>query len=112
MAPQKHRHQALPDPDPGSRLTKVPQGGAGPAPFPTRVEIAAGGHQVVVESGDPLAVVARRALDLWRATDSPNGVRGHSTTVGFASELAGGPLPPDLTLPDRLIPGGDDDHRR
>lgn len=79
-------------------------------PVPTRVEIAAGGHQVVIESADSLAVVARKALELWKATDSPAGVRAQSA-AGFQGEIASGPIPPDLTLPDRLIPGGDDDHR-
>lgn len=77
---------------------------------PTRVEIAAGGHQVVIESADSLTVVARKALELWKATDSPAGVHAQGP-VGFQAEIACGPIPPDLTLPDRLIPGGDDDRR-
>jgi hypothetical protein len=79
--------------------------------MPIRVEIAAGGHQVVVESSGSLNTVARKALELWTATDSPAGVRGMSTSVGFAADLAGGPLPPELTFPDRLAPGDDDDRR-
>jgi hypothetical protein len=91
-------------------LTRKASPAAASEPSPTRVEIAAGGHQVVVESTDPLTVVACKALELWEATDSPAGVHAQSA-VGFQAEIAGGPIPPDLTLPDRLIPGGDDDRR-
>lgn len=92
-------------------MTRKASPAAASEPVPTRVEIAAGGHQVVIESADSLAVVARKALELWKATDSPAAVRAQSA-AGFQADLAAGPIPPDLTLPDRLIPGGDDDKRR
>ncbi len=66
-----------------------------------RVEIAAGGHQVIVEAPEPLAVVVAAAMNMWTATDPPNLARGYSP-VGFAAETAGGPTPPDLTLPARM----------
>lgn len=93
--------------------TKRPASPAAEPTPPTRVEIAAGGHSVVIESADPLNTVARKALELWKATDSPDVVKGMSSGVGFAADL--GPdtyLPPELALPDRLTPGGDDDRRR
>lgn len=82
-------------------------------PVPTRVEICAGGHQVVIESPDPLNTVARKALDLWRQTNTGGAALGGGGGFGFAAgELAGDCIPPDLTLPDRLQPGGDDDRRQ
>lgn len=51
----------------------------------TRVEIAAGGHQVTIEATDPLTIVTEHALILWLATDSPNTIRGADVT-GFVTE--------------------------
>lgn len=83
----------------------TPDGVPSPAPV-TRVEIAAGGHQVVVEAPEPLGVVAEQALDLWTRTVDPNMIRGVGSTVGFTGELAGsGDLPDALTLPRRMIEG-------
>lgn len=53
----------------------------------TRVEIAAGGHQVTVEAAEPLLTVAGQALALWQATDSPDTVRA-GTATGFVTENA------------------------
>ncbi len=79
----------------------------------TRVEITAGGHQVVVESCDPLATVKKVALDLWKATDSAAVTRSVGP-VGFQAEHAErSPLmPPELELPHRIATdGGNDDDR-
>lgn len=46
-------------------------------------------------------MVAATAMDVWRATDPPDLVRGYSP-VGFVADQAGGPLPTDLTLPARM----------
>lgn len=54
---------------------------------PTRVEIAAGGHQVVIETEAPLTTVANVALELWRATDDKAITKGYGTSVGFHTEL-------------------------
>ncbi len=72
-----------------------------PAHPPARVEIAAGGHQVVVEAAMPLATVANTALEMWRSTDSADRAR-EVGAMGFRDERCDGPLPADLTLPDRL----------
>ncbi len=80
-------------------------------PIPTRVEISAGGHQVTIESPDSLNTVARKALELWKATDSPAIVRGMSTSVGFSMDPVDSPVPPELTLPDRLTGDDADDDR-
>ncbi len=73
-------------------------------PIPCRVEIANGGHSVVVEAADTLTAVGRKALDLWKATGNPTPTETGGV-AGFASgELAGrtGLMPDDLSLPDRL----------
>lgn len=93
-------------------MTKKAPPAADFVPVPTRVEIAAGGHQVVIESTDPLSTVARKAVELWRATDSPAVTRGVSTTVGFSADLPNDGVPPELTLPDRLLPGSEDERRQ
>ncbi len=80
---------------------------------PARVEITAGGHQIVVESCDPLATVKKTALDLWKATDSAAVTRAVGA-VGFQAEHAErSPLmPPELDLPHRIATdGGNDDDR-
>lgn len=80
---------------------------------PTRVEISAGGHQIVVESSDPLATVKKAALDLWKATDSAAVTRSVGP-VGFQAEHAErSPLmPPELDMPHRITTdGGTEDDR-
>lgn len=85
---------------------------APPSPPPTtRVEIAAAGHQVVIEAPDPLEVVAAKALEVWKETDDPKLVRGFGT-LGFTVEVPAGPLPPELTLPARLTEEPCDDRTR
>ncbi len=69
---------------------------------PARVEIAAGGHQVVVEAQEPLATVARQAVELWQATDSAAVVRG-AGAAGFHTELQ---VLLDDAVPDRSGEGG------
>ncbi len=66
-----------------------------------RVEICAGGHQVVVEANRPLEAVANTALEMWRCTDSPGRAR-EVGAMGFRDEQCTSPLPDDLTMPDRL----------
>lgn len=83
-------------------------------PAPTRVEIATGNHQIVVESTDPLRTVARKALELWNATDSPQGAV--TAAVGFAAcepDPQSTLMPPELTLPHRIATqeGPDEDQR-
>lgn len=92
------------DAGPGGRDAAGAGAGVDPAPVAARVEIAAGGHQVVVEAPESLHVVAATARELWMATDNDRLVRGYAP-VGFAAETAAGPLPPDLTLPARLTEG-------
>ncbi len=84
-----------------------------PAPEPpplARVEISAGGHQVVAEAAAPLATVKKTALDLWQATDSPNVTRAVSA-LGFVAERADSELPEELTLSRRLQPFEDNRKR-
>lgn len=86
-------------------MTKEP-----PVPPPVaRVEIRAGGHEVVVEAAAPLTTVRKTALDLFRATDSPQVTRSVSA-LGFFAERPDGPLPPDLTIPEP--PGWPDERCR
>jgi hypothetical protein len=66
-----------------------------------RVEICAGGHQVIVEAPESLEQVEAAAMRLWTATDDPRLLRGFGP-VGFVTEQVGAPMPPDLTLPGRL----------
>lgn len=90
----------------GTRVTKRQQAEEPPPPV-VHVEISAGGHQVVVEAAAPLHVVKKAALELFRATDSPDITRA-AGGYGFAGEIApAGELPPDLTLPARIVPWGD-----
>lgn len=88
------------------RETAAPAAEPSPSPPPTRVEITAGGHQVVVEAVAPLNTVAKKALELWRDTDSPAVARA-ADTVGFtASEPTWSPLlPPEVDLPHRVATG-------
>ena len=70
----------------------------------TRVEISAGGHQVVIEAAASLRVVKKAALELFFATDSPNITRG-TGAMGFQTEQTE-PTdlhPPDLVLPSRYF---------
>lgn len=53
----------------------------------TRVEISAGAHQVVIEAAGSLHFVARKALELWAATETPSIGRGYAA-LGFHTELA------------------------
>ncbi len=76
----------------------------------TRVEINAGGHQVVVEAAVPLDVAKRAALSLWKATDSPSVVRSGSA-MGFTADMSDGLVPDALTLPNRLRPDEDGDRK-
>lgn len=84
-----------------------------PPPPPTHVEITAGGHQVIVEAVAPLNTVARKALELWQATDRPADSR-EGEAVGFTAEQSGPrPLmPPEVQLPDRICWEGDNENRR
>ncbi len=70
-------------------------------PPPARVEISAAGHQVVVEAAATLAVVKKAALDLFRATDSPDVTRA-AGAMGFIGERAdsGGGYPTEPCPPD------------
>jgi hypothetical protein len=71
---------------------------------PTRVELAAGGHSVVVESAtETLNTLAKKALSLWQATDGDPS-RGESC-VGFIAAEPGTDMPNELTLPGRLADG-------
>lgn len=83
-------------------------------PPPTRVEISAAGHQVVIEAVGPVDTIARKALDLWRKTDNPAAARsadvvGFTATDPFSSPL----MPPEVALPHRVTTSeGADEHRR
>ncbi len=76
-------------------------------PSSARVEIAAGGHAVVVDAPEPLDRVADTAMRLWTATDTPDVVRGFGYTM-----QVDGPLFVDLTaevdLPRRMTEGTDE----
>lgn len=83
--------------------------GVDPPPGSARVELAAGGHQVVVEAPEPLDRVAAVAMKLWVATDDPDLVRG----FGFGAS-AGEPVftevPWDVPAPRHLTePEGPDE---
>lgn len=65
--------------------------------FPSRVEIAAGGHSVAVEADESLTKVAATAKDLFRHTDDDS-TKGVGTTVGFHTELQ----PQDAEIPEQL----------
>lgn len=52
----------------------------------TRVEISAGAHTVSVEAAGTLHSVARKALELWNATDTPAIGKGFAA-LGFHTEL-------------------------
>lgn len=54
----------------------------------TRVEISAGAHQVVIECAGTLNAVAKKALELWRSTETADIARGYGTSVGFTAELS------------------------
>lgn len=93
-------------------------GDNGPA---CRVEIHAGGREVVVEADGKLPDVARKALDLWRATGraTPRRAGDAATSVGFGvTDRADRPglMPAELDLPTRIADreeGDDvDRHRR
>lgn len=82
-------------------------------PPPTRVEITAGSHQVIVEAADPLDTVAGKALALWQATGRTDDTR-EGEAVGFTAELAG-PHPlmaPEVQLPKRISWEEGDENRR
>jgi hypothetical protein len=66
-----------------------------------RVEIAAGGHAVVVDAPEPLGVVADTAVRLWTATDSPDLVRGFGFP-GTSGEPMFADVPPDVPMPAHL----------
>ncbi len=78
-------------------MTKRQSTTDGPPPI-VRVEITAGGHQVVIEAAGSLNVVKKAALDLFRDTDNPNITRGAGSGFGLAGEIAHTDLPEDLTL--------------
>jgi hypothetical protein len=60
-----------------------------PAELPRRrVLMAAAGRTVEVEAPDDLDAVAFLAMELWKITDDPRVVKGHSTSVGFFTETA------------------------
>lgn len=65
------------------------------------MEIAAGGHAVVVDAPEPLGVVADTAVRLWTVTDSPNVVRGYGFS-GTVGEPMLGDMPPDVVMPPYL----------
>lgn len=48
---------------------------------PTKVDITVAGHTVIVESAEPLDVVAAKALELFRATEDA----ARRIPVGFAA---------------------------
>lgn len=56
-------------------------------PVITHVEINSGGHQVIVESAGSLRRVAKKALELWQATDDKAITKGYGTSVGFHTEM-------------------------
>ncbi len=78
------------DADPGTPI---------PPPATVRVELTAGGRQVVIETQGYLAEVADRAVQLWRVIDDPAVTRGHSVVGFYAGE-------PFVRL------GNEDDHLR
>lgn len=51
-----------------------------------RVEISAGAHSVIIEATGSLHSVAKKALELWHATDSPH-LTGGFGAMGFHTEL-------------------------
>lgn len=53
----------------------------------TRVEISAGAHSVSIETVGTLRTVAAKALELWKATDTPSIGRGYAA-LGFHTELS------------------------
>lgn len=60
-----------------------------PAELPRRrVLMSAAGRTVEVEAPDDLDAVAYLAMELWKITDDPRVVKGHSTSVGFFTETA------------------------
>lgn len=85
------------EPEPAEAEAEV----AEPAPAGnSRVHIEAAGRAVQVESPDSLDAVAAIAVELWKVTDDPRILRGHST-IGFTAEL----FPqPDYSLTSGLGP--------
>lgn len=80
-------------------------------PPSARVEITTGEHQVVVEANESLTTVADTALQMWKATDVPTPLRA-GTTIGFCPDVEPGDgqvLPLSVPLPDRMLPGEDDE---
>lgn len=61
-------------------------------PVITHVEINSGGHQVIIESAGSLRRVAKKALELWQATDDKAITKGYGTSVGFHTELCPTPI--------------------
>jgi hypothetical protein len=58
----------------------------------SRVEIRAGGHEVVVDAAVDLQTAVVAARELWHGTDNPNVVRRYSAT-GFALDTPEQALP-------------------
>lgn len=65
------------------------------------MEIAAGGHAVVVDAPEPLGVVADTAVRLWTATDPADLARGYGFT-GPLTEPVGVDVPYDVAMPRHL----------
>jgi hypothetical protein len=65
------------------------------------VEIAAGGHAVVVDAPEPLGVVADTAVRLWTVTDSADLVRGYGF-AGPLTEAVSVDVPYDVAMPRYL----------
>lgn len=86
-----------------------------------RVEISAAGRQVTVESDGILPAVARKALELWRATGRTTPARAADTagSVGFGltdRAARAGLMSAEVDLPARIADREKDDdvdrHRR
>jgi hypothetical protein len=74
------------------------------------VEIAAGGHQVIVEAAAALHVVKKAALELFRATDNPNLTRGVGAGFGFVGDpVAADEVPDPVSLPPPVPHWPDED---
>ncbi len=75
--------------------------GVDPTPGSARVEIAAGGHQVVVEAPESLDRVAAKAMEVWAATDPADLVRGFGFGGGTGDPVVVD-TPLEVELPRRM----------
>jgi hypothetical protein len=102
--------RVLVDEDPGEEPAEEDER---PARRPVRIELSAGGHQVVIEAPEPMRDVAALALELWHAVDSPDVSRSMGA-AGFDTGTAerAGLMPSEADLPERLVPAYDDGDRR